>query len=143
MVIIRKKKDTLLERTLEGGQDRRKKVTVACAQPLESSGTLSVPHLGAIMELVPSYPTSPRYFATFDFIRPVRAVTVNFMDRSRSRQAGTRKWVDPAWKTRTTRADPPPCSSFPFFLNRRNGKSSPIFLSFSRLAKEASCQLLL
>lgn len=31
MVIIRKKKDTLLERTLEGGQDRRKKVTVACA----------------------------------------------------------------------------------------------------------------
>lgn len=37
------------------------------------------------MELVPSYPTSPRYFATFDFIRPVRAVTVNFMDRSRSR----------------------------------------------------------
>lgn len=83
------------------------------------------------MELVPSYPTSPRYFATFDFIRPVRAVTVNFMDRSRSRQAGTRKWVDPAWKTRTTRADPPPCSSFPFFLNRRNGKSSPIFFFFA------------
>lgn len=88
----------------------------------------------------PLLPTSPRYFATFDFIRPVRAVTVNFMDRSRSRQAHQE-----VGRSGVENEDEPRRSSSVFqfslfFLNRRNGKSPPIFLSFSRLAKEASCQ---
>lgn len=73
------------------------------------------------MELVPSY--RPWYFATFDFIRPVRAVTVNFMDRSRSRQAHQE-----VGRSGVENEDEPRRSSSVFqfslfFLNRRNGKS--------------------
>lgn len=71
----------------------------------------------------PLLPTSPRYFATFDFIRPVRAVTVNFMDRSRSRQAHQE-----VGRSGVENEDEPRRSSSVFqfslfFLNRRNGKS--------------------
>ena len=81
---------------------------LTCSPPLSLSLFLSLERHSA-----------SRYFATFDFTRRVyaRSVTVNFMDRSRSKP-GTRKWVDPTQKTGTTSSSPlfVARSSFPFFF---------------------------